>query len=194
MENTKILTVHQGYNLDQAYIYLHHPSKRWSYKGLAIFTYLRNPTEGNNVQGEKSILPTHVKLIDNDGGAALFLVLDAHTNCPTVEGQLSYGDTVSFAVRKIQGKDIPSRPIIEFVAKHGGIGCTWFKTEWADGSFTYSERSVYNAMPIPDHLPDRLVFVKMNNLIKKGYLDGCTCGCRGDYEISEKGINFPCPE
>ena len=78
----------------------------------------------------------------------------------------------------MQCKDIPTIPILEFVKKHGGIGCNW---NWP------GERCVRNAMPDGWNLPDRLVIIKMRNLILKGYLDGCGCGCRGDYEITDKG-------
>lgn len=27
----------------------------------------------------------------------------------------------------------------------------------------------------------------MNQLIYKGIIDGCPCGCRGDYELTDKG-------
>jgi len=29
----------------------------------------------------------------------------------------------------------------------------------------------------------------MKKLIKKGLVEGCGCGCRGDYELSEKGAD-----
>jgi hypothetical protein len=27
-------------------------------------------------------------------------------------------------------------------------------------------------------------------LIKRGLVSGCTCGCRGDFEITQKGLDF----
>lgn len=81
----------------------------------------------------------------------------------------------------MQCKDIPTLPILEFVANHGGIGCNW---DW------YSERCVRIAMPDGWELPDNLVLAKMRNLIAKGYIDGCDCGCRGDFEITEKGKQY----
>lgn len=33
----------------------------------------------------------------------------------------------------------------------------------------------------------RLLLAKCEALIKKGLLDGCTCGCRGDFELTTKG-------
>ena len=33
------------------------------------------------------------------------------------------------------------------------------------------------------NVPDKLVLSKARRLINRGVLDGCTCGCRGDFEI-----------
>lgn len=83
----------------------------------------------------------------------------------------------------MQCKDIPTEPILRFVAIYGGVGCNWFgfneNTDWLN------ERSVRHAMP--PNLPDKLVHAKMNQLISKGLVEGCPCGCRGDYELTKKG-------
>lgn len=76
-----------------------------------------------------------------------------------------------------QCKDIPTEPIIEFVRKHGGIGCNWFGNQY--------ERSVTHAMP--EGTPPKLALAKMRQLIKRGLVTGCTCGCRGDFELKERG-------
>lgn len=81
----------------------------------------------------------------------------------------------------MQCKDIPTIPILSFVAKHGGIGCNWFATDQFE-----NERSVRHVMP--PGLPDNLVLAKMKKLISSGYISGCDCGCRGDYELTEKGF------
>ena len=36
-------------------------------------------------------------------------------------------------------------------------------------------------------VPRRLMFAKCNRLIARGLLTGCTCGCRGDYELTDLG-------
>ena len=75
-------------------------------------------------------------------------------------------------------KDIPDIPILEFLLKmsESGMGCgCWFSG---------FENSVRNAMP---DVPDKLAIAKMARLIRRGLVDGCGCGCRGDYVITEKG-------
>lgn len=76
----------------------------------------------------------------------------------------------------MQCKDIPTKPILEFLNKNPERWHTWF---------TGYDNSVDQAMPAG--VPEKLVRYKMANLIKRGYVDGCPCGCRGDYVITEKG-------
>jgi hypothetical protein len=45
--------------------------------------------------------------------------------------------------------------------------------------------TVLDAFP-PD-VPDRLLLAKMDGLIRRGLVDGCTCGCRGDFVLTAKG-------
>lgn len=78
----------------------------------------------------------------------------------------------------MQCKDIPDRPILEFLASNKGYLCNWFGDEY--------ERSVTHAMPKP--LPDKLALAKMRQMIRRGVVKGCQCGCRGDFEITEKGL------
>lgn len=33
--------------------------------------------------------------------------------------------------------------------------------------------------------PEKVIRAKCRQLIKRGLLDGCTCGCRGDFELTE---------
>ena len=81
-------------------------------------------------------------------------------------------------IKRLQCKDIPTRPILQFLKKHDGW-CNWI---WLD-----DERCVRHAMPAGRILPDKLVLAKMRKLVAKGYVDGCTCGCRGDFELTDKG-------
>lgn len=35
--------------------------------------------------------------------------------------------------------------------------------------------------------PEKVLLAKLRALVKRGLLDGCPCGCRGDFTITEKG-------
>jgi len=79
----------------------------------------------------------------------------------------------------MQCKNIKTIPILKHVQEHGGIGCNWFDLQ-------DNPRSVRHAMP--PGLPDNLVRAKMRSLIKKRYISGCGCGCRGDFELTRIGL------
>lgn len=35
--------------------------------------------------------------------------------------------------------------------------------------------------------PPKVVLAKLRRLVKRGLLDGCGCGCRGDFTVKEQG-------
>ncbi len=100
----------------------------------------------------------------------------------------------------MQTKDIQDRPILEFLrwinAPHNPDTCN-AEYEWTPSSckrgtwgnwYFGGSHCVQRAMPVG--LPEKLVLSKMRRLIKRGLVDGCPCGCRGDYEITQKGLEF----
>lgn len=76
----------------------------------------------------------------------------------------------------MQCKDIPERPILEFLHKLAPRWACWFSG---------FDNSVLNAMP-KDTDP-KLGLAKMRSMMNKGLVDGCSCGCRGDFVITDKG-------
>lgn len=79
----------------------------------------------------------------------------------------------------MQCKDIPDEPILRFLEGLNG--------EWANWYFG-DENDVGCAMPAAT--PEKLKLAKMRMLIRRGLVDGCDCGCRGDFVLSEKGRRF----
>lgn len=37
------------------------------------------------------------------------------------------------------------------------------------------------------YAPPKVVHAKLRKLIRRGLLDGCYCGCRGDFQLTEAG-------
>jgi len=78
----------------------------------------------------------------------------------------------------MQCKDIPTEPILDFIGRAGRF-CTLFEgTEMP---------CVRDAMP--PGTPEKVAYAKMRSLIRKGLVDGCVCGCRGDFELTARGHN-----
>lgn len=74
----------------------------------------------------------------------------------------------------MQCKDINIRPILQFLVKHPNATM-----------FVPFENSVTCAFP--PGCPPKLVLAKMKSLIKRGFVDGCMCGCGGDFCITNRG-------
>lgn len=78
----------------------------------------------------------------------------------------------------VQAKDIDTDAILRFLAGHQGIWATWGKG--------YSMPTVQDAMP--EGTPAKVQLAKMRALHRQGFVGGCACGCRGDWEITDLGL------
>lgn len=76
---------------------------------------------------------------------------------------------------KLQTKDIDKLPVLKFL---GNLG------KWATIHPGF-DNSVLQAMPAD--ISPKLAASVMRTLIANGLVDGCACGCRGDFELTEKG-------
>lgn len=89
----------------------------------------------------------------------------------------------------MQAKDIPATPILEFLkrcadrdsAEFGPTGTLSFGPD-----DELRPNSVQHGMPAG--VPFKVARAKMVSLIRRGLVSGCTCGCRGDFEITQKGL------
>lgn len=79
----------------------------------------------------------------------------------------------------MQVKDIDTAGILRFLARNPGRWHNWYFGDALD---------VTSVMP--PGTPPRLVLAKMRRLIRRGLVSGCDCGCRGDFEITQKGLEF----
>ena len=82
----------------------------------------------------------------------------------------------------MQCKDVPDLPIIRFLATHGMPFSGWCNWYFGD------ENDVSQAMP--PETPKKVKLAKMRRLIERGLVDGCPCGCRGDFVLTAKGREY----
>lgn len=82
-------------------------------------------------------------------------------------------------VNRLQCKHIPDVPILQFLSR---------QTRWSTHGNGYSMPTVQDAMP--EWTPRKLQIAKMVMLKRRGLVDGCGCGCRGDWRITDKGIGY----
>lgn len=86
----------------------------------------------------------------------------------------------------MQAKDIPDKLVLEILSKHQG--------EWAflrdNGELHWNSTGYDNPIKIMENAPKKVVLAKFRSLIKRGLVGGCDCGCRGDFEITDKGLTL----
>ena len=78
----------------------------------------------------------------------------------------------------MQCKDVPDQAILAFLAKN--------IDKWHCSYSKDFDNSIRHAMP--EGVQTKLVLAKMRQMIKRGVVKGCACGCRGDFVITEKGL------
>lgn len=89
----------------------------------------------------------------------------------------------------MQCKDIPDAPVLRFLEAlpwEGDGRFRWQRTgTWFWSDDYKPENSVLNAMP--PGTAEKLGLAKMRMLMRRGLVDGCPCGCRGDFALTDKG-------
>ena len=84
----------------------------------------------------------------------------------------------------MQAKDVPEAPVLAFLLANAGRWCTYAEEYFDQNGKPYLP-SVAHAMPAGT--PEKVQLAKMRQLMKRGLVTGCGCGCRGDFEITEAG-------
>lgn len=89
---------------------------------------------------------------------------------------------------KLQCKDISDRLVLEFVRSVNNRdtkprGVTWFY-QYDSPPF---DNSLQNVLP---NIPAKLALAKVRMLLRRGLVEGCGCGCRGDFFLTDKGKLF----
>lgn len=92
----------------------------------------------------------------------------------------------------MQCKDIPDEPVLRFLADlpWNSMGSMRWQSKgtWFGDETYFPDNSVLHAMP--SGTPEKLGLAKMRMLMRRGLVDGCPCGCRGDFELTDKGRAF----
>lgn len=80
--------------------------------------------------------------------------------------------------KKMQCKDVADAALLEFLYPLQGQWTLW--SDW------YGRPGMKQAFP--SGTPRKLMLAKMKKLVDRRLVSGCACGCRGDFEITDKGL------
>ncbi len=84
--------------------------------------------------------------------------------------------------KTIQAKDIPDRDVLEFVAHVNDV-----LDQWVCRYLGISGPNCFEASSTLRVWPEKVMLAKCASLIRRGLMDGCACGCRGDFVITPAG-------
>lgn len=77
--------------------------------------------------------------------------------------------------------DIPDQPILDFLTQLDGKWATWFTP--------HPEMKMPSVLSVmPGGTTEKLALAKMRKLMKRGLVNGCGCGCRGDFVIAQGSL------
>lgn len=85
----------------------------------------------------------------------------------------------------MQAKDISDLDVLNYLYDKQG---SWTFLLYGSLKDIRDIADVYYAMP--PGTPHKVALAKMRALHKRGLVGGCPCGCRGDFEITDKGLQF----
>lgn len=83
--------------------------------------------------------------------------------------------------------DISDRAVLEFLSRQLDPDSTRGYV-WSTHGEGYSMPTVQDAMPAGT--PHKVQLAKMRQLLKRKLVTGCACGCRGDWTITDEGLDF----
>lgn len=86
-------------------------------------------------------------------------------------------------------RDIPDAAFLDVIEIAGGPRGQWVMVHEVCAEL---ERRGFRAAAMrsgqpQDIVPAKIVRAKAARLIERGLMDGCTCGCRGDFELTDAG-------
>lgn len=84
-----------------------------------------------------------------------------------------------------QTKDIPDEYILDILVQYQGQWAFWAGNElW----FRDKKDNPIIVKIYSDDFPPKLIHSKFKSLVKRKLIGGCSCGCRGDFEITDLGL------
>lgn len=83
--------------------------------------------------------------------------------------------------KDVQAKHVPEDEIIR-VLSSGGNWTHW-NVECRIGGCT---QSIPRASSIIAKFPEKVLLAKLTSMKRRGLIDGCNCGCRGDWTIRKE--------
>lgn len=107
-----------------------------------------------------------------------------HEHAWSTPGYFSKSDFATWTVsvicwtcgKRMQAKDLGDRDFLSYIDTRSAALAAWVCLWDFDGPYL--------------DIPHKLIRAKAAKLIKRGFMTGCSCGCRGDFEITMAGRDY----
>lgn len=86
---------------------------------------------------------------------------------------------------KLQAKHLPDLSMLTTIAAISAA-----KKDENYGSDVSPWVLIWELERVMPHVPEKVIRAKMKSLLRRGLIEGCSCGCRGDYYILPKGYAY----
>lgn len=83
--------------------------------------------------------------------------------------------------KSLQAKDLEDSVFLEFIR---------LKSQDRAKEWGFKHPAPTMVWDFPEGIPIKIVLAKASALIKRGLIEGCTCGCRGDFLLTLAGEKY----
>lgn len=87
---------------------------------------------------------------------------------------------------KLQVKDIPDKEMIDLVDRLWNVPRV-YEVNGKLEFFYANGASIFDICKVWDAIPQKLILAKLKKLIEQKKIDGCACGCRGEFTVIREG-------
>lgn len=84
---------------------------------------------------------------------------------------------------KIQAKDIPDKALIDLIDRLWNAPRAYLDAAGELVVFYPTAASIFDICKQWDAIPVKVIQTKLKSLKKRNLIDGCVCGCRGDFTV-----------
>ena len=84
---------------------------------------------------------------------------------------------------KIQAKDIPDQALIDLIDRLWNAPRAYVEPSGKLTVFYPTAASIFDICKQWDAIPAKVIQTKLKSLKKRHLIDGCCCGCRGDFTV-----------
>jgi hypothetical protein len=94
---------------------------------------------------------------------------------------------LSTSSSKVQAKDIPDDALVDLVKALQGAPIAYIHGGGREVEMSKIPRAMFTDIcNLWSTVPPKVIQTKLKKLVERGLIDGCACGCRGEFTVIEQ--------